>query len=452
MKTLVCRLSAMLLTVVLLFAALPVSGEQLRYEYPAQGDDVIQSPSAIVLYMGVKPEQDVYLYEKDADTTYAPGALMRVAMIGYAMRLIEEKNIDINTATGTFTLELYNQYVSGTGLDVARMTFGETWTIKDLLTLSTIRTAADCAVTLAAALSGSPEAFVEGLNAYAQELGCTNSHFTNVAGLNNDGQYMSVRDIAVFTREAMQYSQLRNMMEITKWTVTPVSGEKTRSWPNSCDLIRQSSEVYYTYALGGKNGGTLTELGVMAFGGSDGYEYLTVVMGAPRKNDKDEPTNIAYADARRLIRWGILDFRYATLAHKNEPVGRVNVKDCAERSSVTLVPVYDLTTVLGEGVNQEELRRQVVTTEEECVAPIEVGQVIGTLEVYHGDKLVGSVPLAAGESAPYNFLYALWSDIWGFLTSGWFLAILIVALLAGVGYVLLNIRYNRTKRRRRRSR
>ncbi len=452
MKTVACRLLATLVILGVLLAALPVSGAPLRYEYPAQGDDTIQSPSAILLYMGVKPEQDAYLYEKNADTTYAPGALMRVAMIGYAMRLIEEQNINMNTATGTFTLELYNQYISGTGLDVARMKFGETWTVKDLLTLSTIRTAADCAVTLAATLSGTPEAFVEGLNAYAQELGCTNSHFTNVAGINNDGQYMSARDIAVFTREAMQYSQLRNMMEITKYSVTPVSGEKTRSWPNSCELIRQASDVYYTYAVGGKSGGSLSDLGVMAFGGSDGYEYLTVVMGAPRKNDKDEPTNIAYADARRMIRWGILGFSYATLAHKNEPVGRVKVRDCAERSSITLVPVRDLTTVLGEGIDQEGLRRQVVTTEAECVAPIEAGQVIGTLEVYHEDKLVGSVPLAAGEAAPRSFLYALWCDIWGFFTSGWFIAILIVALLVGVGYVVLNIRYNRPKRRRRKTR
>ncbi len=452
MNTTLRRLTAILLVAVLLFVACPVSAEQLRYEYPADGGDTIQSPSAILLYMGVKPEQDVYLYEKDVDTTYQPGALMRVAMIGYAMRLIEQQKIDINTATGTYTLDLFNQYISGTGLDVAQMKFGETWTIKDLLTLTTIRTAADCAVTLAATLSGSPDEFVMGLNDYAKELGCHNSNFTNVAGINNEGQYMSVRDIVTFTRHAMQYSQIRNMLELTQWTVTPVSGGKTRSWPSSCDLIRQSSDVYYSYALGGKNGGTLSELGVMAFGGSDGYEYLTVVMGAKRKNDKDEPTNIAYADARRLIRWGILDFHYATMARKNEPVGRIKVKDSAERSSITLVPARDLTTVLGEGIQQEDITRRVVTTAEECVAPINAGDELGTLELYLGEKLVGSVPVVAGESASRNFLYALGNDIWGIVSSGWFIAILVIVLLAGVGYVALNIRHNRAKRYRRKRR
>ncbi len=441
------RLSAIWLTLCLLLAAFPVAGAELRYEYPAD-EDPIESPSAVMLYMGVKAEQDIYLYEKDADKTYEPGALMRVAMIGYAMRLIEEQQLDIDTVTGTYTLELFNGYVAGTGLHVALMNFGETWKLKDLLTVCTIQTAADCAVTLATVLSGSPDAFVEGLNLYAQELGCVNSHFTNVVGLNEDGQYMSAKDIAVFSRSAMQYTQVRNALELTQYTVTPVSGGRTRSWPTSCDFIRQSSDAFYTYALGGKTGGTLSEMSLMAFGGNNGYEYMAVVLGAPRKDDKGNMTNIAYADARRLIRWGLLDFRYETLARKSEPVGRIAVRDSIQRNSVSLVPVRDLAAVLGETVDSDKLTRRVVTTETECVAPVEAGEVLGTLELYLGEDLVGSVPVAAGESASRSFLYAAWCDIRDFLFSGWTLAIVLILVFAAAGYVVLNIRYNRHRRRK----
>lgn len=449
MKRLLRRISAVLLGIGLLLAAFPVAGAELRYDYPAD-EDPIESPSAVMLYMGVKAEQDVYLYEKDADRRYAPGALMRVAMIGYAMRLIEEQQVDVDTVTGTYTLELFNNYVSGTGLHVALMSFGETWKLRDLLTVCSIQTAADCAVALAAALSGSPDAFVEGLNLYAQELGCTNSHFTNVVGLNDDGQYMSARDVAIFSRAAMQYVDVRNALELKQYTVTPISGGKTRSWPTSCDFIRQSSDAFYTYALGGKTGGTLTEMSLMAFGGNNGYEYMAVVMGAQRKDKEDNLTNIAYADARRLIRWGLLDFRYETLARKNEPVGRIAVRDCAERSSISLVPARDLAAVLGEAVNSEDITRRVVTTEEECVAPIEAGQVLGTLELYLGEELVGSIPVAAGERAPRNFVYAAWCDVRDFLFSGWTLAILIILIVAVVGYVILNVSYNKKRSRSRR--
>ena len=448
MKRTVSFLMALMLGIGLLLSGIPVTAAQLRYEYPAEGEDTIQSPSALLLYMGVKAEQDVYLYEKEVDKTYEPGALMRVAMVGYATQLIREQNIDMETATGSYTLELFNHYVAGTGLHVALMNFGETWTIKDLLTVSTIQTAADCAVTLAATLSGSPEAFVEGLNQYAQALGCTNSYFTNVAGVNDGVQKMSARDVATFTRHAMQYSEVRDMLELTQWTVKPVSGGTTRSWPSSCDFIRQSSPVFYTYALGGKTGGTVSEMGLMSFGGNNGYEYMAIVMGAPRKKENGDMTNIVYADARRLIRWGLLDFRYEKLAHKNEPVGRIPVRDSAERSSITLVPTRDLTTVLGPDVDRDEITRRVVTTQTECVAPVTEGEVLGTLELYLNNELVGSVPVAAGENASRNFLYAAWCDIRNVLFSGWTLAILLLLAALAIGYVLLNIRYNRKRNRR----
>ena len=448
MKRTVCFLMALVMGICLLFSGLSATAAELRYEYPAEGEDAIQSPSALLLYMGVKAEQDVYLYEKEADKPFEPGALMRVAMAGYAMQLIREQNLDMQTATGVYTLELFNHYVAGTGLHVALMNFGETWTLNDLLTVSTIQTAADCAVTLAATLSGSPEAFVEGLNQYAQALGCTNSYFTNVAGVNDGQQKMSARDVATFTRHAMQYSEIRDMLELTQWTVKPVSGGATRSWPSSCDFIRQSSSVFYTYALGGKTGGTPSEMGLMAFGGNNGYEYMAIVMGAPRKQENGDLTNIVYADARRLIRWGLLDFRYEKLAHKNEPVGRIKVQDSTERSSITLVPTRDLTTVLGPDVKREDITRRVITTQEECVAPVKQGDVLGTLEVYFNNELVGTVPVAAAENASRNFLYAAWCDVRNVLFSGWTLAFVLLLVALAVGYVVLNIRYNRKKQRR----
>lgn len=439
---------AAFLALCLLTVSVAVSAETLLYEYPTEGEDTIQSPSAIMLYLGVKTEQDVVLYEKAADERYQPGALMRVAMAGYAMKLITEQKINMETATGQYTLDLFNRYVAGTGLHVALMEFGETWKVKDLLTMCTIQTVADAAVTLASVLSGSPEAFVEGLNGFSQELGCTNSHFTNVIGLNEEAQYMSARDVMVFSRYAMQYPEVRDMLELTQWTVQPVAGGTRRSWPSSNDFIRASSNVYYTYAKGGRTGGTLTELSLMEFGSHDGYEYMAIVMGTPKKNDKGEITNAAYSDARRLIRWGLIGFEYATLVRKSEPVGRIPVRDCAERTSLPLVPASDLTTVVAKGTDLEAVTRKITTENKVCTAPVKAGDTLGTLELFLDGRLVGRVPLVAGEDAPRNFLYALWSDICSVLFSGWFLGFIILLILLGVGYVVFIIRYNRKQNRR----
>ena len=59
--------------------------------------------------------------------------------------------------------------------------------------MTCIQTAADAAVTLAQALSGSQSAFVERMNQKAEELGCENTHFVNVMGLDDPNQYTSAR-------------------------------------------------------------------------------------------------------------------------------------------------------------------------------------------------------------------------------------------------------------------
>ena len=449
MKHLAKRVAAGLLAVLMsVLLCLPASAAGILYEFPADEGTPIESPSALMMYMGVKSEQDVILYEKAADTRYQPGALMRVAMLGYAMKQIRAQHLNIDTVTAAYSLELFNHYVAGTGLHVALMNFGEEWTLRDLLTVSTLQTAADCAVTLATAIAGSPEAFVEGLNGFAQELGCTNSHFTNVVGLNEDGQYMSARDVMTFTRYAMQYAEVEKMLELTQYTVTPVSGGKTRSWPTSNDMQRASTPFFYTYSAGGKTGGTLTEMSVMEYGSKDGYEYMAVVMGAPRKDEKGEMTGVAYADARRLIRWGFLDFSYEMLARKGEPAGRLRVTDSASADTIALVPTDNFYTVVNSKVDITAITRRVVTEKQSLAAPIKAGEPMGTLELYYDDQLIGSVPLETGEDVPYHFLYSVWSRVSAVLFSGWTVAILVLIGALVAGYVVFNIRYNRKRNKK----
>lgn len=443
------RVAAAMLAVWLLCScAFTVSAGEIRYEFPADEGENIAAPSAMLSYIGVKAEQDVLLYEKDADTRYQPGSLMRVAMIGYAMKCIRDKRINMDTTHGTYTLEMFNHYVSGTGLHVAMMKFGETWTVRDLLTVCTIQTAADCAVVLATVLSGSPEEFVAGLNDFSRELGCENSAFTNVTGLNEDGQYMSARDVMTFTRYAMEYPELRTMLELTQYTVNPVEGGKSRSWPTSSDILRASTPFYYVYAKGGKTGGTLTETSLVTFGSKDGYEYMAVVMGAPRKDEKGELTGVAYADARRLIRWGLIGFSYEMLARKTEPVARLKVLDCADADTVALVPAEELFTVVSKEVDVKALTRRVVCENEVLTAPVKEGEPLGTLELYYEEQLVGSVALIAGHDADYHFLYAAWRRISAVLFSWWTAVIVLVAVLIATIYVILNVRYNRKRNKK----
>ncbi len=114
-------------------------------------------------------DRDSIMYENNGDMKLSPAAMMRIMVGLYAKKLIKEKKIDMDKTRGTYTLAIEEAYILGTGLTLANMEEGETWTVRDLLSLSMIQTAADAAVTLAATLSGSVDAFVLGMNEYAKE-------------------------------------------------------------------------------------------------------------------------------------------------------------------------------------------------------------------------------------------------------------------------------------------
>ena len=105
----VALLAALTLAVTLLLSG-AVSATAAGYPLPA--DVTINAQSAILVSLAGNPASDMVLYEKDADEVRAPGAMMRYMVMAYALSRIEEKNLDIDTETGTYSIALFNQYVA----------------------------------------------------------------------------------------------------------------------------------------------------------------------------------------------------------------------------------------------------------------------------------------------------------------------------------------------------
>ena len=439
-------LSLILCLVVLLGCLYLPGSAQVLYDYPSSGGDSIVSPSAMLVYLGTTAEQDVILYEKNADARYSPGALVRVMVGAYAMEVIEEKNLDIDTATGTYTLQMFNHTIAGTGLGTANMAIGETWTIRDLLSVSMIQTAADAALTMAVTLSGDQAAFVQGMNELAEELGCTNSHFTNVTGLHDENQYMSPRDVITITRYAADFPVLRKMMEMSQYTAHPVSGGEARSWPSSNELLRSSSGSYYENAVYGRTG-YADGYSIVAMGAKAGYEYMAVAMGAPR--DENGAATVHFSDVTNLLQWGFSDFSYKTLLNKSEPVDRIPVSLCWEKDTIAAVPAEEFSTIVASGVDASQVIRKVTRYQESLTAPVEKGTPLGKVELFLNlDQKIGEVELVAAEGAEKNQWLAAWAQFLLFVKSPWFYIGLGALLLLFIGYMILVIVHNRRRKRR----
>ena len=80
----------------------------------------------------------------------------------------------------------------------------EVLTFEQLLYCMMISSANDAAAVIAEHIAGSQEQFVSMMNEYAAQLGCVNTHFTNVHGLYDVNQYSTARDLTKILAKATE--------------------------------------------------------------------------------------------------------------------------------------------------------------------------------------------------------------------------------------------------------
>ena len=413
-----------------------------------------QAAAAAVIFLGGNQEEDIFLYEKDADGVHAPAALIRLMAGAYALTQIKEKNINMDTTTGTYTLEMFNNHVAGTGVTPVGMEHGETWKLRDLLTVSLIQTASDAATTLAYTISGGVDEFVAGMNALAKEIGCENTHFANITGLDSLSQYTTVRDVYRIMRYALTFPEFETMISEKQYAVQPTTGGQPYTIVNRVDMLRASTGYYYSPLKYGRTGLSEHEGWSLATVASDsGYQYMVILLGSPVKT-ADGVVGSHYTDTAALYRWAFRNFTYKTLLTDSEILAGVKVKHVWGKDSVNLVPESAFSTVIYNNVEAKDVIKKITLNQEVLKAPIEKGAVLGKVElIVNVDEKIGEVNLVASENMRKSVLLAVLSGIGAVLGSGWlWLAIGIVVLVFGgyIAYAVWDAKRQRRRRRRRR--
>jgi D-alanyl-D-alanine carboxypeptidase len=138
------------------------------------------------------------LYAEDQDNQWHPASLTKIMTAYLTFEAI--KTGKLTPATKIAASELaFNQAPSKIGLPV-----GAEITVETSLQALIIKSANDVAVMLAEAVDGNQEAFVERMNATAQRLGMTRTHFSNPNGLPAVDQVTTARDLAKLARAVIR--------------------------------------------------------------------------------------------------------------------------------------------------------------------------------------------------------------------------------------------------------
>ena len=136
---------------------------------------------------------------------------------------------------------------AGVGESTVYLRAGEELTVAELLRATLIPSANDAAEALALHVGrGSADRFVELMNAKAEELGLSDTHFENPHGLDEAGHVSSARDATTLVRYALGVPFIRDALSRSN-----VSLSGGRTFPTTDDLL-----VTWSPLVGGKTGHT----------------------------------------------------------------------------------------------------------------------------------------------------------------------------------------------------
>lgn len=258
-------LGSALLCAVLTFSSLPVHAETLtddgnpydqaaeeaRQQEEIQSNSVTGWPEGPVVSAegAVLMDMDTgaILYNKNADEKLYPASTTKMMTC-----LIAVENLDLDD-TVTFSETAINS-VPADGSNIG-MDIGETITVEQCLYGILVGSANECANAIAEKVAGSIDAFVELMNAKAEELGCTGTHFANANGLYDDNHYTTPHDLALIARAFFNNDTLAVIGNTASYTFTATDTQPdTFTITNKHRLI--TGEVAYDGILGGKTGYT----------------------------------------------------------------------------------------------------------------------------------------------------------------------------------------------------
>lgn len=259
------------------------------------------------------------------------------------------------------------------------------YTVKELYDAALIRSANEAAVTLGEAVSGSEEAFVKEMNRRADELGMTQTTFTNASGLDSESAGLpgdnltSAKDLM---KLAIAYlTTYPEVLDVTKRAYVDVDGVRF----DATNRMLANRDLAYPGMLGFKTG-TTNEAGYCFIGVStrDGRTVLSVVLGATSDEGR-------YAATKALHDYAYADFVMTPILRMGETISKMATVSQGEEEQVAVRTTNDFEVLVEKGRPVPEPKYELLDLE----APIQVDTQAGMVTIdssKHVRYLEGETP------------------------------------------------------------
>lgn len=357
----------------------------------------INSASGIVVNL----DSDTIIYEKNADRQEMPAHLAQIMTAVVVM----ENCPDLDNTTITMSINpktIFQGYEEPDDIRYAGIESADTLTVREYLYAMMLTSGCDAAYMLASyGGGGSIDTFIGMMNQKASDIGCTGTHFANPTGLYDPYQITTARDMMLITKYALE--NVPGFKEIaTADSFSSTSRSRVVSyalngwtWEHSNTMTASDNLFYYEGAKGIKTG-NLNQYGrnIITMATRDGITYLVVLMSAPFENENGDLMFYHIEDATDLLNWAFSSFQYTTIIGGDEEIAELSVTDGSDSTFVLVKPQSAVSILWCTDVDTSAVQR-VPSYYENICAPIQKGDVLGTLDLKFSGEVIASTPLVA---------------------------------------------------------
>tara|TARA_B110000211_G_scaffold219303_1_gene264947 strand:+ start:1781 stop:2932 length:1152 start_codon:yes stop_codon:yes gene_type:complete len=344
---------------------------------------------------------DKVLYELEPDMSIYPASMTKIMTAIVAFDLLKSKKISLDDK---ITISDKAWRMSQAGYSSMFIMVNDQITVENLLRGIIVASGNDACVALAEGIAGTEENFAVMMNEKAQEIGMTNTGFSNASGLNDPDNYSTVRDIALMSKYLISnYPVYYEYFKETEFTWDRTGGNPITQQNRNLllfknigvDGIKTGHLVVEEYSLASS---IMRESRRLIAVGS-GFETI-----AARSNQ-----------SRKLLTWGLTNSETFEIAKKNETIFEIDTWLGQKETT----PGYTQKDVYYT-IQKKNLRNFEVFLEYPgpIKAPVRKDEKIAAIKIYNKDELVETIPVYAFEKVKkLNFLLSLFSSfnylVWG---------------------------------------
>lgn len=349
--------------ILLLILIIPVTVKAEELDLTAKSSILIEASTGEILS------------EKNSDEKLAPASMTKIMTMLLIMESLEKNEYSLEDKVNIST------NAASMGGSQVFLEAGSELKVKELLKAIAIASANDAAVAMAEYTAGSTESFVNLMNEKAASLGCTNTTFKNVHGLDAEGHLTTAKDMSIMARELLKHEEILTFSSIYEEFLNKPDGSST--W-----MVNTNKLIKYYNGLDGLKTGFTKNAGycLTATAKRNNMRLISVVMNEPTTEKRS-------SDTIKLLNYGFANYKIKVVMPKDQDLGSIEIKN-GKKETVGIKLIEDATNLesisdnkkYGFNINVDKIK-----------APIKVGDIIGKLEITIDGSVKKEIPITVKE-------------------------------------------------------